>query len=111
MVAQITSRRLIITALSALAFMAPATVLALPAAPALVAACPNGEDTDTYTGTCVPYLVPNSANQSPLCPAGVLGTECGSAEVQTGPGQPQLPGDLEPTGPGQEIEDLSTPDF
>ena len=42
------------------AFAAPST------APAFGAACPNGESSDTFTGTCTPELVPNSpASQQP----------------------------------------------
>ena len=105
--ALITTRNLIVTACSAVAVVAAATaVAALPAPPTALAACPNGEDNDTYTQNCVPYLVPNSPSGNNLCPPGVSGTECGSAEVQTTPTAP-----VAPTGPEQELEDVSTPDF
>lgn len=107
MTALIPIRHLIITACSAVAVAAAATAIAaLPAPSAVLAACPNGEDNDTYTGNCVPYLVPNSPSGNSLCPPGVTGTECGSAEVQTTPTAP-----VAPTGPEQELEDVSTPDF
>lgn len=106
----ITPRHLVITAWSAVAVVAAATaVAAVPAPSSVLAACPNGEDPDTYTGTCVPYLVPNSRNlpsSNNLCPPGVSGTECGSAEVQATPTAP-----VAPTGPEQALEDVSTPDF
>ncbi len=36
-------------------------VVATPTSPAApVAACPNGEEADQYTGVCVPHTVPNS---------------------------------------------------
>ncbi|MDF3341757.1 hypothetical protein P3H80_30350 [Mycolicibacterium septicum] len=103
----ITTRHLIVTACSAVAAMAATTaVVALPAPSTVLAACPNGEDNDTYTQNCVPYLVPNSPSGNNLCPPGVSGTECGSAEIQTTPTAP-----VAPTGPEQELEDVSTPDF
>lgn len=107
MTALIPTRHLIIAACSAVAAAAAATAIAaLPAPSAVLAACPNGEDSDTYTGNCVPYLVPNSPSGNSLCPPGVTGTECGSAEVRTTPTAP-----VAPTGPEQELEDVSTPDF
>ncbi|MCG7609764.1 hypothetical protein BA059_09860 [Mycolicibacterium sp. (ex Dasyatis americana)] len=104
----ITTRHLIVTACSAVAVVAAAatTVAALPAPATVLAACPNGEDNDTYTGNCVPYLIPNSPSGNTLCPPGVSGTECGSAEGQATPTAP-----VAPTGPEQELEDVSTPDF
>ncbi|NKZ15258.1 hypothetical protein HGA11_30235 [Mycolicibacterium septicum DSM 44393] len=107
MKALITTRNLIVTACSAVAMVVATTTLAaLPAPSTALAACPNGEDNDTYTQNCVPYLVPNSPSGNSLCPPGVSGTECGSAEVQTTPTAP-----VAPTGPEQELEDVSTPDF
>ncbi|WP_166906130.1 hypothetical protein [Mycobacterium sp. DL440] len=107
MTALIPTRHLIITACSAITVMAAATAIAAPPAPsAVLAACANGEDNDTYTGSCVPYLVPNSPSGNSLCPPGVTGTECGSAEIRSGPTTP-----VTPTGPEQQLEDVSTPDF
>ncbi|MBN3510093.1 hypothetical protein [Mycolicibacterium nivoides] len=106
MKALITTRHLIVTACSAVAMVAATSVAALPAPSTALAACPNGEDNDTYTQNCVPYLVPNSPSGNNLCPPGVSGTECGSAEIQTTPTAP-----IAPTGPEQELEDVSTPDF
>lgn len=97
-------RQLILGAGFAVAIAAP--LAASPAPSTALAACPNGEDNDTYTGNCVPYLVPNSPSGNSLCPAGVGGTECGSAEIQVTPTAP-----VAPTGPEQELEDVSTPDF
>ncbi|WKG02273.1 hypothetical protein [Mycolicibacterium sp. HK-90] len=97
-------RRCVVLTGLAVAAVAPVTDVAAP--PTAMAACPNGEDNDTYTGTCVPYLVPNSPSAGGLCPPGVGGTECGSAEVQATPTAP-----VAPTGPEQELEDVSTPDF
>lgn len=104
--AQSTVRNLTIAACSAVALIAATAITTLPAPSATLAACPKGEDNDTYTGSCVPYLVPNSPSGNSLCPPGVRGTECGSAEVQTAPAAP-----VAPTGPEQELEDVSTPDF
>lgn len=100
-------RLLILTACSAVAVVAANATVALPAVSAAPAACPNGENNDTYTGNCVPYLVPNSPSSSnSLCPPGVSGTECGSEDVRATPTAP-----VAPTGPEQELEDVSTPDF
>ena len=102
------TRRFIVAACSALAATAAAAAVATaPAATNNLAACPNGEENDTYAGTCVPYLVPNSPAGNSLCPPGVSGTECGSAEVQSGPTRPAVA----PPGPEQELEDVSTPNF
>ncbi|MCW1824446.1 hypothetical protein A5731_27915 [Mycolicibacterium conceptionense] len=101
---QHTVRQLLLGAALAIAIAAPIT--ALPAPSTTQAACPTGEDHDTYTGNCVPYLVPNSPSGNTLCPAGVSGTECGSAEGEATPTAP-----IAPTGPEAELEDVSTPDF
>ena len=37
-----------------------------------VASCPSGESTDTFTGVCVPDLVPNSPEFGTTAPAGGL---------------------------------------
>ncbi|WP_066898990.1 hypothetical protein [Mycolicibacterium houstonense] len=87
--------------------MAAAAPIAALAAPSTAAAsCPAGEDNDTYTGTCIPYLVPNSPGAATLCPPGVGGTECGSAQVP-----PAAPPPVAPQQPEEELEDVSTPDF
>ena len=100
-------RHLIISACSGIAVVAAAIAIAsLPAPSTALAACPNGEDNDTFTQNCVPYLVPNSPNRNNLCPPGVSGTECGSADVKATPTAP-----VAPTGPEQGLEDVSTPDF
>lgn len=104
--ALITTRHLLISACFASTVAATLAVGGLSAPSSVLAACPNGEDPDNYTGTCVPYLVPNSPSSNSLCPPGVSGTECGSAEVQSTPTAP-----VAPTGPEQELEDVSTPDF
>lgn len=73
--------------------------------------CPAGEESDTYTGTCVPYLVPN-----PPCPPGVGGAECTSiAQAQTGTiggeARPQIPAPVAGEGPESELAQVSTPDY
>ncbi|MGV0811909.1 hypothetical protein ABQF34_08080 [Mycolicibacterium boenickei] len=99
-------RRLVVIAGLAVAAAAPVTaVAAVTSPPTAVASCPNGEDPDTYTTTCVPYLVPNSPGGG-LCPPGVGGTECGSAEIA-----PPAPPPVPPQQPKQELEDVDTPDF
>lgn len=107
MTALIPMRHLMITACSGIAVLAAAIALAaLPVPSTALAACPNGEDNDTYSGNCVPYLVPNSPSSNTLCPPGVSGSECGSPDVQATPTAP-----VAPTGPAQGLEDVSTPDF
>ncbi|MGV9803469.1 hypothetical protein ACWDTP_36015 [Mycobacterium sp. NPDC003449] len=117
-----TVRRVLIAGGFALAALAPA-VGAVPTGPPVhLADCPNGEEGDLYTGTCAPYLVPNSpatpatpaASSAPpnLCPPGVSGSECQlSTGDGTGPGQPQLPGQIAPQQPEEELQDVSTPDY
>jgi hypothetical protein len=88
--------------------MAAATVAAWPA-PATASAspaCAAGEDIDTYTGTCVPYLVPSSPTSSNLCPAGVSGTECSSAQAPAAAAPP-----VAQQQPEQSLKDVSTPDY
>ena len=99
-------RRLVVIAGLAVAATGPIAALAAPSTAA--ASCPAGEDNDTYTGTCIPYLVPNSRGAATLCPPGVGGTECGSAQVP--PAAPP-PVAVAPQQPEQELEDVSTPDF
>ena len=55
------ARRLILAGGFAVAIAAAAAVVAVPnnSAPTIAAACATGESEDTFTGTCVPDLVPN----------------------------------------------------
>ncbi|WP_217160315.1 hypothetical protein [[Mycobacterium] fortunisiensis] len=106
--------RLIVTACCAAAVaatMVSGAVSGWPAPGATLATCPSGEDSDTYTGSCVPYLVPNSPSGASLCPPGVSGSECGSAQPPAGPLQRPPLAPLAPTGPEQQLQDVSTPDF
>jgi hypothetical protein len=111
------ARRALIAAVFAAAASAP-VVTVLPVAPHLVAAeCPGGEEGDLYTGTCTPVLVPNSpapvgVPAANLCPPGVTGAECqqGSGD-EAGPVMPQTPGQVDQTGPEEQLQDVSTPDF
>ncbi|MGV0812420.1 intersectin-EH binding protein Ibp1 [Mycolicibacterium boenickei] len=57
------ARRFVVAAgiAAAIASASALAAFAGPAAPtAATASCPNGESEDTYTGVCVPDLVPNS---------------------------------------------------
>ncbi|MCV7363620.1 intersectin-EH binding protein Ibp1 [Mycolicibacterium neworleansense] len=81
---------------------APAlTVLAAPSASAATS-CPNGETEDTYTGVCVPDLVPNSPEFSSApgqlpqidgipCTGGNSGQCIGLAEEQQAQGPQPVP--------------------
>ena len=74
---QLPARRLILAGGFAVAIAAtPAiAVFALPAHDATsVAQCPAGEETDTFTGTCLPHLVPNSPAFGTTSPTGGLPT-------------------------------------
>ena len=52
--------------------------------PAFVAQCNGGEEPDTFTTTCVPFMTPKTpgtgatATSGTTCPAGVSGSECGT---------------------------------
>ncbi len=94
-----------------LATVAPilaAVVATSPSVPSQLAACPAGEDSDLYSGTCVPYLVPNTASPvNNACPPGVSGAEC------TGSTGNLVPPHASP-GPSpelQELEDVVTPGY
>ncbi|ABK72119.1 hypothetical protein [Mycolicibacterium smegmatis] len=109
----LSARQLLIAAAFAAATLAPVAVPFQAAA----AECPSGEEGDLYTGTCTPVLVPNSpapvampaANE---CPPGVTGAECQpSTGNEAGPVMPQLPGQVEQTGPEEELQDVDTPDY
>lgn len=112
----LTARQLIIAGGFAVAAVAPMTaaIAAAPSGmPAQLVACPHGEVSDVYTGSCTPFLVPKSpaAPDAGLCPAGVGGAECGgSAEGEVGAPQPQMP-TMAPPGPEQELEEINTPGY
>jgi hypothetical protein len=59
-------RRALAAALALAAFGAPVAVIATPMAAysTPLAACTGGEEEDTFTTTCVPFLVPNSPDDS-----------------------------------------------
>ncbi|MCG7608189.1 MULTISPECIES: intersectin-EH binding protein Ibp1 [Mycobacterium] len=88
---------------AAIASAPAAAVLIAPIPPAQAeASCPNGETADTYTGVCVPYLVPNSPefssapNQLPQidgipCTGGNSGQCIGLAEEQQTQGPQPVP--------------------
>lgn len=103
--------RLTIAGGFAIATAAPMTVLFVAASPGLasqLASCPAGEDSDLYSGTCVPYLVPNTASPvNNACPPGVSGAECtGSTGNLVPPHSPP------PASPElQELEDVVTPGY
>lgn len=109
----LSARRVLIAAAFVAATMAP---VAMPVQ-AGAAECPHGEEGDLYTGTCTPVLVPNSPAPAGLpqaneCPPGVTGAECQpSTGDEAGPVMPQMPGQVEQTGPEEELQDVSTPDF
>ncbi|MGE2719257.1 hypothetical protein [Mycolicibacterium celeriflavum] len=104
-------RRLTIAGGFALAAAAPmlATVMAAsPAVPGQLAACPSGEDSDLYSGTCVPYLVPNTASPvNNACPPGVSGAECTGSTGNLVPPHPAPPKSPEL----QELENVVTPGY
>src|SRR5690242_10471767 len=63
----IPSRRLVLAfGLAVAAFGAPLAVIATPIAAdsTPMAACSGGEEEDSFTTTCVPFLVPNSPDDS-----------------------------------------------
>lgn len=101
-ISQVSTRRLIVAgAVAAAIAVAPAiTALTVPAT--ALAACPNGESEDTYTGVCVPDLVPNSPEftsapgQLPQidgipCTGGNSGQCIGLAEEQEAQGPQPVP--------------------
>ncbi|OMC35124.1 hypothetical protein A5740_08405 [Mycobacterium sp. GA-1841] len=119
----VTARRLLTACAFAVVALAPA-VTGIAAAPtnsvAPLADCPTGEDGDVYTGTCAPYLVPNSPEapavaptpDADLCPPGVSGSQCTpSTGGKASPSGSELPGSVAPSGPEQSLQDVSTPDF
>ena len=105
-------RRLMIAGGFAVATATPviaAFIAVSPGQPAQLAACPVGEDSDLYTGSCVPYLVPNTpaAAGNNACPPGVTGAECTgtSGNAATPPGKPSQSPEL------QELENVATPGY
>lgn len=105
-------RRLIIagtfTFAAAIASIGP---VALPSSGVLAqpSGCANGEDGDLYTGTCVPYLVPNSPGANgAACPTGVTGAECGGQSTLPAPATPTP---FQPSPEVQEFEDIATPGY
>lgn len=106
-----TRRRLSIAGGFAVAAAAPviaALVSASPGLPTQLAQCPNGEENDLYTQTCVPYLAPNTAaTGNSACPPGVSGAECG---VSSG-NEAQPPGPPPPSPEEQELQDIVTPGY
>ncbi|BBX00821.1 hypothetical protein BST36_00200 [Mycolicibacterium moriokaense] len=101
------TRRLAIAGAFAAAPLVAAVVLAHPGEPASVAQCAAGEESDVYTGQCVPYLVPNSPAGG--CPAGVSGAEC-NVQSQPVSNPPDVRGD-QPAEPDQSLIGVSTPDY
>ncbi|MGV9799891.1 intersectin-EH binding protein Ibp1 [Mycobacterium sp. NPDC003449] len=79
---QLSLRRLLIAGLFAAAVAAAPALAAFGVPAAALADCPGGESEDTYTGVCVPDLVPNSPEFSSI------------------PGNPSLPAVNEPGGGG-----------
>ncbi len=82
----VVTRQLIAIGGFAVAIAAPigVEVAATPASPpASLAQCKGGEEPDTFTTTCVPFMTPNTpgtsatATSAATCPAGVSGAECG----------------------------------
>jgi hypothetical protein len=72
--------------------------------------CAHGEDSDLYTGACVPYLVPNSHGASnSACPPGVSGAECGGSTG--GNFGPHMPAPVPPSPEEQELADVVTPGY
>ena len=68
------ARRLILAGGFAVAIAAApvVAVIAVPTASApTIAACPGGESEDTFTGMCVPDLVPNSPEVGQASPGGL----------------------------------------
>jgi hypothetical protein len=96
-----------VTPLVAAVLYAPSTL------PTHLGQCATGEDSDLYTGHCVPYLVPNSpAGNSTAsgCPAGVSGAEC-TVQSQPISGGPNMPAPVPPQEPEQELAEVATPGY
>ncbi|MFI5511211.1 hypothetical protein ACIA48_27445 [Mycobacterium sp. NPDC051804] len=81
------ARQLLVFCGFGLAIFAPlgVVVAATPAnPPTSVAQCNGGEEPDTFTTTCVPFMTPKTPGASATttsattCPQGVSGSECGT---------------------------------
>ncbi|KWX24774.1 intersectin-EH binding protein Ibp1 [Mycolicibacterium wolinskyi] len=59
-ISQLSARRLIVVGGFAAAIAAAPAITAFTIPATALAACPSGETEDTFTGVCVPDLVPNS---------------------------------------------------
>ena len=96
-------------AVAAAAPMIAAFVSASPGLPTHLAACPVGEDSDLYSGACVPYLVPNTPGSAAnsACPPGVSGAECVGSTGNLASPPPPPP----PSPELQELEDIATPGY
>jgi hypothetical protein len=94
--ASVSARKLIIAGALTLAATIP-TIAPAVFAPTNLSAqqCITGEEGDAYTGTCVPYLVPNS----PASRSGIYVP------------QPGQPGPLAPSPEEQELQDIATPGY
>ncbi|MDV3129333.1 intersectin-EH binding protein Ibp1 [Mycobacterium sp. 21AC1] len=69
-ISQLSARRFIAVGAFAVALAAAPAVTVFTVPAGALAACPNGESTDTFTGECVPDLVPNSPfSATPANPA------------------------------------------
>ena len=102
-------RRLTIAGGLAVAAAAPLISVVVAASPTPLAACPVGEDSDLYTGTCVPFLTPNTPGTAlnNTCPPGVTGAECGGSTGNEASPPPPPP----PSPELQELEDVATPGY
>jgi hypothetical protein len=91
----VSPRNLIVAGAFALAVTVPslAATLISPAEPSAQPPCVSGEEGDLFTGTCVPYMVPNS----------------GSTAI--GVPQPGMPGPLPASPEEQELADVATPGY
>ena len=84
---RVLARRLITLWGLAMVIAAPICVVAVATPngpPAYLAQCNGGEEPDTFTTTCVPFMTPRTpgasatATGATACPPGVSGTECGA---------------------------------
>lgn len=80
-ISQLSARRFIAVGAFAVALAATPAIAAFTVPATALADCPNGESSDTFTGACIPDLVPNSP-------------------FSATPGNPNLPSVNEPGGGG-----------
>lgn len=81
----------------ALAIVAPIGVIGASATdlPAYLAQCNGGEEPDSFTTTCVPFMTPNTRTTAAtgasagVCPPGVTGAECDAPGGNTETTNPQ----------------------